>query len=107
MANLTGTNPRPLRMMNATMLSLILLLFILVSLILSYAVLMGLFRENRQYRVLHEQLQRQHDSLEAEKVRLDDSIKKIGTDSYVIEVAREELGMVSSDEVVFVDGNAK
>ncbi|MBQ7985649.1 MAG: septum formation initiator family protein [Clostridia bacterium] len=44
--------------------------------------------------------------MEYEKQRIkeiDEVSEKVGTDEYTEKVAREKLGMIKSDEIVFVD----
>ncbi len=46
------------------------------------------------------------ESIEYEKQRIkeiDEVTQKVGTDEYTEKVAREKLGMIKSDEIVFVD----
>lgn len=46
------------------------------------------------------------ESIEYEKQRIkeiDEVTEKVGTDEYTEKVAREKLGMIKSDEIVFVD----
>ncbi len=46
------------------------------------------------------------ESIEYENRRIeeiDSMIEKVGTDEYIEKVAREKLGMIKSDEIVFVD----
>ncbi len=46
------------------------------------------------------------ESIEYETQRIeeiDSMIEKVGTDEYIEKVAREKLGMIKSDEIVFVD----
>lgn len=41
---------------------------------------------------------------ENQKIKeLDETKEKVGTDEYTEKIAREELGMIKSDEIVFVD----
>lgn len=91
--------------MSATMLSVIIVLYMIVSIIIAYAILMQLFKDNRYLRNTQNILKQQLSDMESERDRLDKTISKIGTDAFVIEVARQELGMVSSDEIVFVDNS--
>ncbi len=105
MAKISGSSEYSRRMMSLTMLSVVVFLYMLVSLIISYAILMQLFQENKRYLNNSNSLSQQLSQLEAERDRLDSTIKKIGTDAFVVEIARQELGMVSSDEIVFVDNS--
>ena len=46
------------------------------------------------------------ESIEYENQRIkeiDEVAEKVGTDEYIEKVAREKLGMIKSDEIVFVD----
>ncbi|MBO5059637.1 MAG: septum formation initiator family protein [Clostridia bacterium] len=46
------------------------------------------------------------ESIEYENRRIeeiDSMMQKVGTDEYIEKVAREKLGMIKSDEIVFVD----
>ena len=46
------------------------------------------------------------DNIEYEKQKIkeiDEVTQKVGTDEYTEKVAREKLGMIKSDEIVFVD----
>lgn len=46
------------------------------------------------------------ESIEYEKQRIkeiDEVAEKVGTDEYTEKIAREKLGMIKSDEIVFVD----
>lgn len=105
MAKIIGSNEYKRRRMSATMLTVIVALYMIVSIIIAYAILMQLFKDNKYLRNTQNTLGQQLSDLEAEKDRLDTIISKIGTDAFVIEIARQELGMVSSDEIVFVDNS--
>ncbi len=46
------------------------------------------------------------ENIEYEKRRIeeiDSTMQKVGTDEYIEKIAREKLGMIKSDEIVFVD----
>lgn len=46
------------------------------------------------------------ESIEYEKQKIkeiDETVEMVGTDEYTEKVAREKLGMIKSDEIVFVD----
>lgn len=46
------------------------------------------------------------ENIEYEEQRIkeiDETSQKVGTDEYTEKIAREELGMIKSDEIVFVD----
>lgn len=47
---------------------------------------------------------RENIAYEEQRIKeIDEVTQKVGTDEYVEKVAREKLGMIKSDEIVFVD----
>ncbi|MDO5732453.1 MAG: septum formation initiator family protein [Eubacteriales bacterium] len=85
------------------LLFLLILLFMATSLVAAYNVITRQFAEERRLEVEQEELSRRVDSLKEEGNRLKKRLDQVGTPGYVEDVARSELGMVKSDEIVFVD----
>lgn len=52
------------------------------------------------------QIEQTKENIEYENRRIeeiDEIMEKVGTDEYIEKIAREKLGMIKSDEIVFVD----
>lgn len=57
--------------------------------------------ESKKYEAQIAKLQEEKDSLADEKEKLQDQQEYVKTDKYVEEIAREKLGLVYSDEIIF------
>ena len=54
----------------------------------------------------HKRAEEIKESIEYEQQRIEEIdavMEKVGTDEYIEKIAREKLGMIKSDEIVFVD----
>lgn len=79
---------------------------IAVTAIVSIAMLVKGFMYQPAIAANKERTAQINESIEYETRRIEEidaMMEKVGTDEYVEKIAREKLGMVKSDEIVFVD----
>ncbi len=91
---------KPKLKMNIATLSIVLAALISVGMIVKGAMYQPAISANEKRK---SEIQ---ESIEYEKQRIkeiDEVTEKVGTDEYTEKVAREKLGMIKSDEIVFVD----
>ncbi len=62
---------------------------------------MKLQARNRAYKVQEAELQEQIDEETARKAEIKDLEKYVGTDEYVEDVAKDKLGLVHENEIIF------
>ena len=78
-----------------------------LSIVLAALVSAGMIVKGAMYQpAISAHEKRKAESIEYEKQRIkeiDEVSEKVGTDEYTEKVAREKLGMIKSDEIVFVD----
>lgn len=63
--------------------------------------------QSREYAIQLEQLKKQRDEQKARDAELDEFEDYVGTDEYVEDVAREKLGLVYKDEILFKPEDGK
>ena len=62
---------------------------------------MRLQRQNQQYIAQEEELQAQLDEAEKRSEEIDSLKDYVGTDEYIEEIAKEKLGLVHENEILF------
>lgn len=80
------------------------LLISMVTLMLSGVVLFGgisLKSRNDEYKVQERELQARIEAEEARSTEIDELKEYVGTDEYIESVAKEKLGLVHEDEILF------
>lgn len=80
-------------------------LFLLVSAFLIYSVITisSQFFKLNKYKEISNEYKEQISEAREENQRLTEEYSQVGTDEYLQNVAREELGLIKADERVFVD----
>ncbi len=79
-------------------------LFMLVTSLVAYAYIYQQKQIAVSYRNEHARLQQELDALTEQERQIEYDLISVGTPRYAEQVARQELGMVKSDEIVFVEG---
>ncbi len=80
-------------------------LFLLVSAFLIYSVITisSQFLKLNKYKEISKDYKEQISEAKEKNQRLTEEYSQVGTDEYLQNVAREELGLIKADERVFVD----
>lgn len=81
-------------------------LFIGALIMLSFYVLSTLYEQQQEMEYLRQQEEEIISNIEKTQAEVDEITKKIessNTDQYIESIAREQLKMVGSDEVIFID----
>jgi cell division protein DivIC len=95
----TNRRRSPLRQHRASILGIIMVLFLLVAVVSVGSI--SLQAKNQTYKAQETELQEQIQDEEERSEEIDELEEYVGTDEYVEETAKDKLGLVHENEIIF------
>ncbi|MDI9490579.1 MAG: hypothetical protein GX145_03455 [Clostridiaceae bacterium] len=78
-------------------------LIFVISLAIAFSIIVDQNREMERLKIKERDLQIELDLAEMEQAEIQELKTKIGTNEFIERIARDELGLVTSEEYIFID----